>query len=189
MIRHPTAYRSLPLGVVLRRRPGVTRWQKHSWTACSVLPGAKPAEWRELWRDGDVVEFHAATVPLELHGAETEAYVQNLQTDQPSIYALLRESSDSDRPLDVTLVTASPFEGQDYADTGEDIVEKIAMPYGLIAWVADFIDAFHSQEPFVKRKRDKKRIDLVEDGIGDVRIAQPADVYRSPSVARKERLQ
>lgn len=31
-------------------------------------------------------------------------------------------------------MTASPYEAQDYEDNGEDIVEKILMPEGLIAW-------------------------------------------------------
>ena len=36
-------------------------------------------------------------------------------------------------------------------------------------------------DSFVKRKRDRKRIDVREDGIGDARIRQTADVYRAPS--------
>ena len=32
----------------------------------------------------------------------------------------------------------------------------------------------------VKRSRDKRRTDLVEEGIGDARIRQVADVYRAP---------
>ncbi|MDJ0821358.1 MAG: DUF3305 domain-containing protein [Paracoccaceae bacterium] len=179
----------MPLGVVLRRAPGVTRWVPWSWTASAVLPGAGSAEWRELRREGDAVEYHAATLTLELHGAETEAYLHGLMAAVPSIYVVMREAEgDSDCPLDVVLVTASPYEAQDYTDSGEEIVEKVPMPAGLMAWVQDFVDRFHSEEAFVKRRRDKKRIDLVEDGIGDPRIAQVADVYRSPA-ARKGRLQ
>ena len=82
--------------------------------------------------------------------------------------------------MDAVLVTASPFEGQDYADTGEEIVEKIPMTEGLIAWVRDFALEHHRHEQFIKRKRDKARIDLVEDGKGDARIRQASDVYRAP---------
>ena len=92
--------------------------------------------------------------------------------------------SDDDRPA-VLLVTASPYEAQDYADSGEEIVEKVPMPPGLVAWVRDFVERHHVEEEFVKRKRDRKRIDLVEDGVGDARIHQDADVYRAP----KRRLQ
>ena len=51
------------------------------------------------------------------------------------------------------------------------------MPVGLIAWVRDFIENHHVEEAFVKRKRDKKRVDIQQDGIGDPRIEQISDVY------------
>lgn len=171
---------TMPLGVVLRRVPGVTRWQKHAWKAVAVMPGAAPAQWKELRRDGDAVEYHAATLPLELYRTDTEAYLQGLSDEPPSVYVIMRSAS-GDPPLDVLLVTASPYEAQDYADTGEELVEKVPMPEGLVAWVHDFVQTHHEDDVFVKRKRDKKRIDLKEDGIGDARIRQTADVYRAPA--------
>ncbi|MYA90169.1 MAG: DUF3305 domain-containing protein, partial [Boseongicola sp. SB0662_bin_57] len=90
----------MPLGVVLRRAPGVTRWKKWSWKAVAVLPGAGTANWREMRRQGDWVEYHAATVSLDLHGAETEAYRNALSDSRPSVFVVLRpeEGSDGDRP-------------------------------------------------------------------------------------------
>ncbi len=187
LIHNPKMYETLQLGVVLRKTPGVTRWVSHHWTASGVLPGAGPADWRELRREGDAVEFHAATLKLELHGADTEAYVHGLQAKIPSVYVVMRPNEDDG--LEVLLVTASPYEAQDYTDSGEEIVEKVPMPPALLAWVQNFVERFHEDEEFIKRKRDKKRIDLKEEGIGDPRIAQTADVYRAPSLARKERLQ
>ena len=104
----------------------------------------------------------------------------NLSDGQPSLYLVLRDELKGDTPLNAVLITASPFEGQDYADTGEEIVEKIPMTEGLIAWVRDFTLKHHQHEVFVKRRRDKKRTDLVEDGKGDARIRQESDVYRAP---------
>lgn len=135
-------------------------------------------------RDGDAVEFHAATCPLVLHRTDAEAYLQGLSDTPPAIYVVMRES-ETDAPLDIVLVTASPYEAQDYADTGEELVEKVPMPDGLVAWIRDFAQAHHEDEVFIKRKRDKKRIDAKEDGIGDARIRQVADVYRAPA-SRKE---
>ena len=83
---------SLPLGVVLRRQPGVTRWARWVWRAVAVLPGAGPADWRELRREGEAVEYHAATLTLELHRAETEAYRVALTNDPPCVYVVLREA-------------------------------------------------------------------------------------------------
>ncbi|MGI9369736.1 MAG: DUF3305 domain-containing protein [Ruegeria sp.] len=170
----------MPLGVVVRKMPGVTRWAEWNWRAVAVLPGANPAHWVELRREGDAVEYHAATLPLTLWAAEAEAYMANLADAQPSIYLVLRNEPSDDQPLNAVLVTASPFEGQDYADTGEEIVEKIPMTEGLIAWVRDFTLQHYREDVFVKRRRDKKRIDLVEDGRGDARIRQDTDVYRAP---------
>lgn len=170
----------MPLGVVVRKMPGVTRWAQWTWRAVAVLPGAGPADWVELRREGAAVEYHAATLPLTLWAAEAEAYLSNLADTEPSVYLVLRDEADGETPLNAVLVTASPFEGQDYADTGEEIVEKIPMTEGLVAWVRDFALEHHREETFVKRKRDKKRVDLTEDGKGDPRIRQVSDVYRAP---------
>lgn len=169
----------MPLGIVIRRMPGVTRWAKHVWKAVAVLPGASSANWKELRRDGDAVEYHAATLTLELFRTDTEAYLHGLSSQNPAIYVVMRESG-TENPLDITLVTASPYEAQDYADTGEELVEKVPMPDGLIAWIRDFVTLHHEDEAFVKRRRNKARVDLVQDGIGDARIRQTADVYRAP---------
>ena len=188
MVHNPARYATLPLGVVVRRTPGATRWEKWAWKAIAVLPGASDAHWREIRREGEAVEFHASTLPLELHGAETDAYLHGLAARTPSFYVVLRDSDTVDGPpLEAVLVTASPYEAQDYADTGEEIVEKVAMTDGLIAFVQQFVDAYHVEEEFKKRRRDKVRTDRVEHSIGDPRIHQLNDVYTAPQV-RKGRL-
>lgn len=186
LIHNPDQYQTMPLGVVLRRTPGVTRWAKWSWKAVAVLPGAADADWRLLRRDDDVEEYHVSTPHLELHGADSEAYLAGLSDRVPAVYVVLRQPVSSERPYEVLLVTASPYEAQDYADSGEDIVEKVAMPEGLVAWVRDFAQKYHQEEKFVKRRRDKHRIDMTEDGVGDARISQMTDVYRAPSATRNK---
>ncbi len=171
---------SMALGIVIRRVPSVTRWVEHVWKVVAVLPGAGPENWKVLRRDGEAIEYHAATVPLELFRTDTEAYLHGLSTKIPSIYVVMRDGVGVD-PLDVVLATASPYEAQDYADTGEELVEKVPMPEGLVAWIRDYIEEHHEDEVFVKRRRDKSRIDLTENGIGDARIRQISDVYRAPS--------
>ena len=171
---------SISLGIVVRKVPGVTRWIDHVWKAVAVLPGAGAAHWKELRRDGDTIEYHAATVQLELFRTDTEAYLHGLSTKIPAIYVIMRDGIGDD-PLDVVLATASPYEAQDYADTGEELVEKVPMPEGLVAWVRDYVEAHHEDEVFIKRRRDKRQIDHEENGIGDARIRQISDVYRAPS--------
>lgn len=158
----------------------MTRWAKHIWKPVAVLPGAGSAHWKLLRSEGDTVEFHATTLSLELFRTDTEAYLHGLSAKTPSLYVVMREG-EGEAPLDVVLVTASPYEAQDYLDTGEELVEKVPMTEGLIAWVRDFVECHHEDETFIKRRRDKKRVDLKEDGIGDARIRQTSDVYRAPS--------
>ncbi|WP_150121209.1 DUF3305 domain-containing protein, partial [Sulfitobacter sp. HI0076] len=74
---------------------------------------------------------------------------------------------------------------QDYCDSAEEVVEKVAMTPGLMAWVQEFVEEFHQEEAFVKRRRDRLRTDLKQDGIGDPRIEKPADIYASPALKRK----
>ena len=172
----------LPVGIVVRRAPGVTRWARWSWRVSAVLPGAAQADWRELRREGDTVEYHAATLPLELWSSDTEAYCLALESRVPGVTVVMQPDNrpDAAMPWRPTHITASVHEGQDYGDAGEAILEYVPMPPALVAWVKDFIDTHHRNEAFVKRRRDSKRVDLVEDGIGDPRIRQVSDVYRAP---------
>lgn len=176
---------SLPIGVVVRRAPGVTRWVKHAWRATDILPGAGPAQWKVLREEGDITEFHAATLPLTLYVSDAEAYAHELEAREPSVYVVLRPSTvDPDIPWTVALVTASPYEAQDYCDSADELVEKIPMPDSIGVWITAFVGKHYQEEAFVKRRRDKRRIDHSQDGIGDPRIRQISDVYRAPH--RKE---
>lgn len=169
----------------------MTRWQKWSWRPVALLPGAGPAHWSVLRSEGDAVEYHAATLSLELHRTETEAYLVALADKVPSAYLVMRPAPElgSDTPLEMLLLTASAHEGLDYADSSEVIVEKVPMPPGLSGWVKEFVDLHHKDEIFIKRQRDEARIDLEEDGVGDSRIRQLSDVYRAPGQSKKDTIQ
>ncbi len=166
----------------MRRTPGVTRWAAWVWKATDVLPGAAPADWKLLRSEGDVSEYHAQTCDVWLYVSDTEAYTHELGTAHPSLYVVLRTplAAETDTPLEVVQITASPYEAQDYADSGEEIVEKVPMPPAVLAWVRGFVDAHHVEEPFVKRRRDKAGAGKPVNGIGDARISQTSDVYRAP---------
>lgn len=181
---------TIPVGVVIRKQPGVTRWARWIWRPVAVLPGAPPADWRELRREGEAVEYHAATLTLEVHRAETEGYRVALSREPPSVYVVLRPSEPgAAMPVDVFLVTASAFEAQDYLDSGEEIVEPVPMPPPLIAWLSEFVSRHHKDEPFVKRRRRPVESGGAEEGRGDPRVTEK-DVFRHPDPRRrKERLQ
>lgn len=169
---------SMPLGIVVRKAPGVTRWARWSWRAVAVLPGAPQASWVELRREGEAIEYHAATLQLDLWSSDTEAYLVGLAARVPSIAVVMRHES-GEFPQ-VHLATASPYEAQDYEDDASALVGLVPMTPGLIAWVDGFVQEHHREEVFIKRRRDRKDVDLVEDGIGDPRVRQAADVFRAP---------
>jgi hypothetical protein len=164
------ALESMAIGVVLERRKIDNPWQDHVWNAVAVLPGAAEIDaWRDLGSGEGWARFHAATLPLELHRSDTEAYRVNLSDEPPRIYVLLRDGDDEDDERDAPelspfLVTASAFEAQDYMDSGEEVVEGVPMPDAVIAWVQTFIDKYHVDEPFKKRKRH--RLDPNKVGFG-----------------------
>lgn len=167
----------------MRRKPGVTRWQKWSWTASAVLPGASDACWKLLRDKGDSADFHAATLSLTLYQSDTEAYAHELGAEQPSVYVVLR--ADPDMPpayLSVDYVTASPYEAQDYCDSGEEIVEKVPMTEGLLGWIGAYVQAHHTEERFVKRKRRP----ALQDRVDDRPVIRDDDVYRVPTAKRHE---
>jgi len=147
---------SMPVGIVVERRELQNRWQKVAWTPIGVLPGASSIETSKVLLRGEGwVHYHMATLPLELHRKETLAYKTNLNSHPPRLYVVLRTSDDPDVDEDVRpfLVTASPFQAQDYLDSGDDIVEGVTMPDAIVAWTQAFCDRHHVDEPFKKRKR------------------------------------
>ena len=152
--------RVMPLGVVVERRKLNNPWQDYEWRPVAVMPGAPEGdEWKRL-ADGDGWErYLVKTLPLELHRKETEAYKTNLNNRRPAIYVVLETVDEPDAAHEVSarLVTASPYEAQDYLDSGETIVEGVPMPEGVLAWINDFTETHHVDEPFRKRKRKDYR--------------------------------
>jgi hypothetical protein len=156
---------SLPLGVVLERRRLDNPWQDYAWKPVAVIPGAgfcdPRGDWPILAGGEDWVHFHAGTLMLELFRKETEGYKVNLSQLPPRLFVALRSGEDMQSDHDVVpfLVTACPYEAQDYLDSGDEIIEAVAMPEGVVAFVQAYIDTHHVDEPFVKRRRERR-----EDG-------------------------
>jgi Protein of unknown function (DUF3305) len=168
---------SMPVGVVVERRELDNRWQRFAWQPVAVIPGAPPVtEWRELVRGERFVRWHAATLPLELHRTETEASRANLSGKVPAVYVVLRaiEASESTAGNEVSpfAVTVSPQDAEGYMEGGDDLVEAVPMPEGLVAWVRAFIERHHVDQPFVKRKRAKGGPEGRADDVPAARVRQ-----------------
>lgn len=183
--------RELQVGAVVRRSPGVTRWVREIWKPVAVIPGAPEAFWKELVREGEVVDYHAGTVTMELFRADVEGYLVSLNMATPSVWIVLDRDVTSQSPSGwvVSTVTASAHEALDSLDSGESIVEAVPIPESLAAWIMEFVDMHYIEEPFKKRRRDEVRVDGAEDAKGDPRIRQQSDVYRAPANIKKPRLQ
>lgn len=170
---------SIPVGVVVERRRINHPWQEWKWRPIGLLPEAPPmADWSVLVQGADFTHYFAGLYPLELHRKETQAYKYNLESSQPAIYVVLRDAEDGDVPVKVHVVTASPYEAESYMESGEEIVEALAMPPVIAAWIADFVDTHHVEEVFRKRKRDK--VSVEEHKFGQEPIVSLRQRMRNP---------
>jgi Protein of unknown function (DUF3305) len=171
----------MALGVVVERRRSSSPWQDWAWRPVSVLAGA-PAlggDWRELLHGEDWTHYHAANLPLDVHRAETEAYLINLAQQPPRVYVVLRPATEpGPHPFRPLLITASPTEAEGYLSSGEEIVEGVPMPPPVIAWLEAFVARHHVERPFVKRKRSKGPT----LGAGGAPPASAADAARPATV-------
>lgn len=175
--------RELEVGAVVRRTPAVSRWARDVWKPVAVIPGAPEAFWKELVREGEVVDYHAGTVTMELFRADVEGYLVSLNMSVPSVWVIMDRDASNRSPSGwfVSTITASAHEALNALDSGESMVEAVPIPESLAAWIKEFIDMHYIEEPFKKRRRDEQRVDGIEDGKGDPRIRQESDVYRAPS--------
>lgn len=153
---------TLPMGVVIERRETKNRWIDHEWLPVAVVPAAPPLDpdgpWRKLTDGEGWVQYHAGTLAMELHRTDVEAYLDNLDSQRPSVYVVLRQDEDGDSEHEVKpfAVTVSPYEAQDYTDSGEEIVEAVPMPDAVLEWLKAFIAAHPAPEPFRKRRLRRK---------------------------------
>ena len=178
---------TVPLAIVIEKRRIRHVWQEWAWEPVAVLLGRDGESdcgetgWRELRRDADRVLYLTTTLPLSLHRADTESYLANLHSSRPCVYVVLRSCEDSEWAIEPFLVTASAYEGQDYTDSGEEIVAPVPLPDELRYLITEFTDIHHKEQAFIKRRRDRVDVEKSEDGKGDSRIRQAGDVYRAPT--------
>ncbi|MEP2943499.1 MAG: DUF3305 domain-containing protein [Hyphomicrobiales bacterium] len=151
----------IPLGIIIEKRKSKHPWGDWIWKPVEVIPGAALIDdWVTLQEGEDWTHYHIATLQLVLHRKETEAFKMNLENEAPHLYVVLRENDDpTGRPIEAHMVTASPYDAQDYLDTSEDIIEKVPMPSAIFEWIKAFVQEHHKEEVFIKRRRDKLDID------------------------------
>ena len=153
---------SIPLGIVVEKRDSTHPWADAIWMPVSVFLNAEPeAKWQEMMKSPGCIRYHAGTLLLTLHRKETEALRSNLMLAVPELYIVLQEDEDphAEFPYFAHAITASAYDAQDMLDAGDDIVEKVAMPESVAAFIQAFVEEHHMDEEFIKRKRDKLKLE------------------------------
>ena len=191
--------------IIIERQPIDNIWQSHRWVIHDLVPlnlragdGLPPSNdihferLRQVKSGEESLSLFIAEATLDLHGAEAEAYADNLASAEPSIYAVFRKNEDdddnSDEEVDIHLaeISLSPYNIQDYEDCGEDQVEKLPLHGPIADFVKDFVDVHFKPEPFIKRKRDKARLERDQMGQADPRLKTQGNAFKIPS--NKKRL-
>ena len=143
------------VGVVVRRSKVDHAWVDHVWSPEAILPAVPDTQvWTKLGTSGESELFYAGVGVLELYRTETAGYRDNLIDGKPQVWVALRTQSES-ADVELVHVTADPTEGETLMEAGADIVASVPMPSDIAAWVAAFVDEFHVEQVFLKRKRDK----------------------------------
>src|ERR1700694_3701486 len=143
------------VGVVLRRRAIDNPWIDHMWSPVTVLDEVPDtAPWTVLSTEADATIYYAGSASIDLFSSDTANCRDNLADGEPRIWVALRRR-DGGPELELTKVTADPSEGEAMFESGCDVIGTVAMPAEIAAWIAAFVDQFHVERIFHKRKRDR----------------------------------
>lgn len=153
MTGHPDALR-IPLGVLVERRPGVTKWADEVWRVVEVLddPPDIPA-WTLLRENEGRSLFFAGVSDAVLHPTDTDNFKHNIDAASPSAWVVLR-AAPTPPGLVVQLVTVDAGEAEGLAGSGDDLLEQVPMPPGLLNAVRAYVVEHHRERGFWKRRRD-----------------------------------
>ena len=146
---------SRQVGVVVRRRSIDNPWIDHMWSPLMVLdevPAAVP--WTVLSTEAGAILYYAGSASIDLFSSDTANYRDNLADGEPRIWVALRRQ-DGGSELELTKITADPTEGEAIFESGCDVIGTVPMPPAIASWIAAFVDEFHVERAFHKRKRDR----------------------------------
>lgn len=146
----------IAVGVLAERRKARSKWADDYWIPVAVIDGETALETGAVVvRDTDYTRFYMGRAEIYCHAADTEAYVHNLESAQPALFVVMRRDDEDISPLPyiVHTVTFSPYEAQDYQDSAEEIVERVAIPPAIAIELMRFVSEHHVEQPFRKRSR------------------------------------
>ena len=147
---------TMEVGVVLERRDINNKWADHEWKLAGVIPGKSDLDDWQILRSGKGwTQFYAGTQIIKLFKRETEGYKVNLSQTKPMVFVVLRPEEEGEHDYEVTPfeATVCPFEAEGYDESGDEWVEGTLMPDLIYSWVNSYVECFHVDVPFKKRKR------------------------------------
>jgi hypothetical protein len=144
---------SFNVGVLVKKRRIDHPWAEFSWKPLGILPAAPAvAPWTVVAREADGEILYAGAQDVTLYSGETSHYRDNLVSGRPSLWVALRSAGEGHA---LSSVSADPYEGESQVQDPDLIVEAVPMPPAIAARVHDFVERFHVEQTFVKRKRKK----------------------------------
>ncbi|MGB5201176.1 MAG: DUF3305 domain-containing protein, partial [Sedimenticolaceae bacterium] len=144
--------RRLPVSVVLERRPAVSRWADHVWTAAGITVGrhADGTEAQLIREDQGVSYFLIGGLDVALYVDECESYYYNLVSDSPRAYVIAHTDGGQTQPHPFR-VSMSFDEAHAYLE-GDDEVYAVDVPAELYRWTEAFVIAHYFPQKKTKRK-------------------------------------
>ena len=145
-----------PIGVVMQRRPALSKWADTVWEPVGVLPGfAERGEPRLLVEEAGVAQWLHSGFTLQLHRDECEGYYLNVSSQRARVFILWRmEGSGGGEYALPVQVTVSSEEAGRWMDGGHSI-DGVPMPAEIYAWVGTYVEQNYRPEP--QKKRIKPR--------------------------------
>lgn len=154
----------MTIGLVVERRQLESAWAEAHGTTYAWRPAAvfavppDVAPWTPLGSSPSGTRYYAGAYDISLFSTETSNYRDNLETERPRLWVVLRPEG-AEPPVEIATVTADPAEGEAQTEAGTSTVETIDMPLEIAAEIARFIAAHHVDRPILKRKRDRAGYD------------------------------
>lgn len=148
------------IGIVVARKPLKGPWASHAWLPVAALPSAPDtAPWTSLGQDGEAQLFYAGAAEIALHAPSTGHYRDNLSAAAPSLWVVMRPVGEE---VELVAATVDPYEAEALAENIGDMVEAVAMPAEVHERIAAFVEAFHVEREFFKRKRRRGDEEIAE---------------------------
>lgn len=137
----------LPIAVLMKRRPMVSRWSAPGWIPVSVHIDRADQDGAAMFTHIDAETCRLSGVSLQLYPDEDDGYFENWVAPEPRVF--IRWRLEQERPVLVT-ASLSYGEGTRMLDSG-DPADGIRMPADVHAWLGVYLRRHY--EPPVHGRR------------------------------------